>query len=72
MVASLAEHPAVLRRLAAEQAAVVAAHGPALSPAALAAAPYASAVVRETLRWAPAVPSLSFVGKGHRIRAGMG
>jgi hypothetical protein len=55
MIAALSAHPRVLRRLAAEQAAVVAALGPALSPAAIAAAPYATAVIRETLRYRPVV-----------------
>ena len=50
MLAALAANPRVLARLADEQAAVVAAHGEALTPAAVAAAPYASAVIRETLR----------------------
>ncbi|GBF88018.1 cytochrome P450 [Raphidocelis subcapitata] len=55
MLAALAADPRALARLADEQAAVLAAHGEALTPAAVAAAPYATAVIRETLRIRPVV-----------------
>ncbi|GBF88017.1 hypothetical protein Rsub_00729 [Raphidocelis subcapitata] len=58
MLGALAANPRVLARLADEQAAVVAAHGEALTPAAVAAAPYAAAVVRETLRMRLIVPGV--------------
>jgi cytochrome P450 len=47
--------PDVLAALRAEQASVVAAHGHALTPPALAAMPYADAVVREVARAWPVV-----------------
>jgi cytochrome P450 len=55
MLAALAADPAALSRLSAERAAVSAAHGRALTPAAAAAAPYAAACIRETLRLRPIV-----------------
>lgn len=51
----LAARPDVLDALRAEQAAAVAAHGHALTPTALAAMPYADAVVREVMRAWPVV-----------------
>ncbi len=55
MLDLVTRHPAALSRLAAEQSAVLAAHGPALTPAAAAAMPYAMAVIREALRMRPIV-----------------
>jgi cytochrome P450 len=55
LLAALAADPAAAARLAAEREAAAAAHGPALTPAALAAMPYATAAVRETLRLRPIV-----------------
>jgi cytochrome P450 len=48
-------HPAVLAKLRAEQEAVVAKHGPELTPAACAAMPYADATVKELFRLFPIV-----------------
>ena len=52
----LAQQPAAMAALRREQAAVRAAHGAALTPAALRAMPYAEAVLRETWRLHPVVP----------------
>jgi cytochrome P450 len=61
LLKTLAGRPDVLARLRAEQAAVVAAHGEALSPAACAAMPYTDAVVREVLRGGAAPPIVAAV-----------
>jgi cytochrome P450 len=50
LLLSLADDPAALAALRAEQAAVVAAHGPAITDAALRAMPFADAAIREVLR----------------------
>jgi retinoid hydroxylase len=54
---SLATDPPALAALRAEQAAVAAAHGPALTDAALRAMPFADAVIREALRNASPAPA---------------
>ena len=68
--------PAVLDALAAEQEAVIAAHGPALSPSAMAAMPYLDAVVKETNRLFPIVSGVfrkalvDLAVCGYRVPAG--
>ncbi|KAG2434686.1 hypothetical protein HXX76_007577 [Chlamydomonas incerta] len=66
----LAQHPEVLSRLAQEQAAVVAAHGPALSGGALRDMRYAEAVVREAWRRWPVVPVVGRVAVQDTTLAG--
>lgn len=50
MLWQLARNPAVLQQLRAEHAAALAAHGPDLTPAAIAALPYTAATIKEVLR----------------------